>query len=72
MDQLAKPSPNAATPLGHVSFVALYQLGYRTVAAWAARRRSRHALARLDDRLLKDIGFDRLARDREVLAPFWR
>ncbi|MCU9848656.1 DUF1127 domain-containing protein [Defluviimonas sp. WL0024] len=72
MDQLAKPSPNAITPLGRVSVFVLYQFGYRTIAAWAARRRSRHALARLDDQLLKDIGVDRLTRDREVLAPFWR
>ncbi|OYU19354.1 MAG: hypothetical protein CFE34_05765 [Rhodobacteraceae bacterium PARR1] len=42
------------------------------VARWDDRRRSRHALARLDAHILTDIGLtpDR-ARD-EVEKPFWR
>lgn len=38
----------------------------------AQRRRQRRALARLDDRLLRDIGIDREQARREVAKPFWR
>ncbi len=50
---------------------ALVALGL-AVARWDERRRSRHALARLDGHILNDIGLtpDR-ARD-EVEKPFWR
>ncbi len=38
---------------------------------WARRRRDRRALIELDDRLLRDIGLDRLAARREAERPFW-
>lgn len=38
---------------------------------WAQRRRDRRALIELDDRLLRDIGLDRLAARREAERPFW-
>ena len=39
---------------------------------WYERGRQRRDLARLDDRLLRDIGIDRASVDREILKPFWR
>lgn len=37
-----------------------------------AVRRQRRALARLDDRLLRDIGVDREAARKEAAKPIWR
>lgn len=39
---------------------------------WLDRSRSRRQLARLDDRLLRDIGVTRTDADREATKPFWR
>ena len=39
-------------------------------ALWA-RQRSRAALARLDERLLADIGLTREQADTEAAKPFW-
>ncbi len=39
---------------------------------WQERARQRHALAELDERLLKDIGLSRADVAREVSKPFWR
>jgi uncharacterized protein YjiS (DUF1127 family) len=43
-----------------------------TVQAWRARARQRQVLATLDDRMLKDIGINRMTARREVAKPFWR
>ena len=40
--------------------------------AWQDRANQRHCLADLDDRLLRDVGLDRLDVDREVAKPFWK
>jgi uncharacterized protein YjiS (DUF1127 family) len=40
--------------------------------AMEERRRQRHALLCLDDRLLKDIGLSRADVDLECGKPFWR
>lgn len=37
-----------------------------------ARHRSRAQLARLDDRLLRDIGLDAATAATETAKPFWR
>ena len=39
---------------------------------WRDRARERRILARLDDRLLADIGITRLEQARECEKPFWR
>ena len=39
---------------------------------WQQRLRERSALARMDDRLLKDIGLSRSQVECEVSKPFWR
>jgi len=40
-------------------------------ATWADRARMRQHLARMDDRLLRDIGLSRLDAKREINKPFW-
>ena len=39
---------------------------------WQERASQRHALAGLDDRLLKDMGLDCAGVAREAGKPFWR
>jgi uncharacterized protein YjiS (DUF1127 family) len=39
---------------------------------WQERAVQRHALARLDEALLKDIGLSRAEAERETGKPFWR
>ena len=43
-----------------------------TVAAGRERRRQRSALARLDHRMLADIGLTAADVEGEVSKPFWR
>ena len=38
---------------------------------WWRTARERRALARLDDRLLQDIGLTREQAEQEVMRPFW-
>jgi uncharacterized protein YjiS (DUF1127 family) len=42
------------------------------VSMWQERAATRHALARLDDHLLLDIGLTRADVERERMKPFWR
>jgi len=42
------------------------------LAAAQDRRRQRHALARLDDRMLRDIGLSMSDVEVELAKPFWR
>ena len=44
----------------------------RAAFQWQARAAQRHALAKLDDRLLQDIGVDRASAKAEAAKPFWR
>jgi uncharacterized protein YjiS (DUF1127 family) len=42
------------------------------LACWLQRCRQRRALARLDDRLLRDIGVTAADAAAEAAKPFWR
>ncbi|MFA6019620.1 MAG: DUF1127 domain-containing protein [Rhodospirillales bacterium] len=42
-----------------------------SVEAWAERRRSRNALAALDDRMLADLGLNRTDAQAEADKLFW-
>ena len=42
------------------------------VARWEDRQRTRSALARLDDHLLRDIGLNDGRATREAAKPFWQ
>lgn len=41
------------------------------VENWLSISRQRRALARLDDRMLRDIGVSRASANRESNRPFW-
>ena len=43
----------------------------KTLRLWCGRTRQRRQLRRLDDRLLRDIGIDRIAALHESERPFW-
>lgn len=43
----------------------------RVLLRWATLRRERLELAELDERLLRDIGVDRITALREAERPFW-
>jgi len=45
---------------------------WRMLLNWSARSRQRHALAALDDAMLKDIGLSRADIEFEAAKPFWR
>ena len=42
------------------------------VREWRRRARRRQELARLDDRMLRDIGVTRVDAWQEINKPFWR
>ena len=42
------------------------------LAVWQERRRQRFTLARLDDRMLRDIGLTAVDVQHEISKPFWR
>ncbi len=44
---------------------------WETVLSWLETHRQRRALARLDDRALRDIGISRADVWQEVNRPFW-
>jgi len=43
-----------------------------TLSLWYERSRQRRQLARLDDRLLRDIGLDRASAMEEASKSFWQ
>ncbi|WP_347310211.1 DUF1127 domain-containing protein [Defluviimonas sp. SAOS-178_SWC] len=72
MTHAARTAPKLHLPSGRLTARAtVAQLG-RLVNEWSGRRRSRLALSRLDDRLVRDIGLDRALCEDEALRPFWR
>ena len=43
-----------------------------TLRIWHRRARTRRQLLTLDDRMLADIGVDRIDASREAAKPFWK
>jgi uncharacterized protein YjiS (DUF1127 family) len=44
----------------------------RVLGVWWDRIRQRREMARLDDRMLTDIGMSRIEAMREINKPFWK
>jgi len=57
------PLPPLAQVAIHVAYVA---------ATWGQRRRTRLALAKLDEALLDDVGLSTADAKAEFTKPFWR
>jgi uncharacterized protein YjiS (DUF1127 family) len=55
-----------------IDVVSLLETVARVLYAWQERAAQRHHLASLDDRLLRDMGLDRMAIATEIEKPFWR
>ncbi len=64
---LAAPAAPDQGPRRHWAQQAL-----DTLLEWRDRARERHALAQLDDRMLRDIGVSRADVYCEYRKPFWR
>lgn len=66
----------AALSAPHSSLIARLGAGLRraitTPRLWARRRHERHGLLRLDDHMLRDIGFERVQANEMATRPFWR
>ncbi|MDD3447691.1 MAG: DUF1127 domain-containing protein [Gammaproteobacteria bacterium] len=60
----------ATAPGGRL--VAWIRAGVGLVSLWMLRSRERRALARLDDRLLKDVGINPADAWEESRKPFWK
>ena len=59
------------TPVSWKKVMCLCQQGRAHAATWRSRARQRQALARLDDRLLTDVGLTREAQMVECSKLFW-
>ena len=72
MTRLAASAPTPfGLPASHGS-LTVWTRAARVLQQWSRRRRSRIALARLDDRLLRDAGLDAPTAEAEAAQPFWR
>ena len=60
------------TPVSWHKVMRLCRQASALVATWRSRARQREALARLDDRLLADIGLTREVQMVECSKLFWR
>jgi uncharacterized protein YjiS (DUF1127 family) len=58
--------------LHHGGLMRLGGAAGHTLWFWLERSRQRRALAKLDDRLLRDIGLARDEARRECANPFWK
>lgn len=49
-----------------------FAAAFVVIRNWIERARQRHALASLDEAMLRDIGITRVEAARECEKPFWR
>lgn len=64
--EFALPQVQALPPISRLL------MGFAVVVArWEMNLRTRKALQRLDDHLLRDVGLDRLRAEAEWDKPFW-
>ena len=68
-DRIPRETQWQATPRRLSGFLS----GVRaTLREWRQRKDGRRELARLDERMLRDIGLTRLDAEYEINKPFWR
>jgi uncharacterized protein YjiS (DUF1127 family) len=66
---LRRAAPHVALGVGFAT--APLADGWQRLLLWRALARERRALARLEARLLRDIGLDEAAVEAEAARPFW-
>ncbi len=71
MTYATHPHHLGSTGLGH-QLIEWWRSVMETVRLWQERAVARDHLARLDDRMLQDIGLSRADVMRETDKPFWR
>lgn len=64
-------APTGRGSFGHALSHAVEQI-FDTLSVWHQRMVTRHELAQLDERMLRDIGVSRLDVEGEITKPFWR
>jgi uncharacterized protein YjiS (DUF1127 family) len=74
METISRVSAGAEREAGAFgrSFSGRLAAAFERVFTWMERARQRHALAALDEHLLKDIGLTRADIVDEVRKPFWQ
>jgi uncharacterized protein YjiS (DUF1127 family) len=68
----SSPAAFAAAPSRSRSVIELAGTALAAVWTWRFRARSRNQLADLEPRMMRDIGIDPRALEREIAKPFWR
>lgn len=68
----AHHAPQIAYLDGQAGLAGLALRVAEALTIWSERRRTRNRLLALDDRLLWDVGLDRLTALREANRVFWR
>jgi uncharacterized protein YjiS (DUF1127 family) len=63
---------SAARPAFSARLVAAMSEAIAMLRLWARRRHDRRDLLRLDEHMLRDIGFDRTRVEDMAARPFWR
>jgi uncharacterized protein YjiS (DUF1127 family) len=61
-----------AESASRIDIAARARRAFSALLAWQERAAMRRGLARMDDRLLRDIGLTRADVRRELGKPFWR
>jgi uncharacterized protein YjiS (DUF1127 family) len=83
MTHVACPRPSPAVPNAAALATAVSASRHATMreaalriahlfATWLHRARSRAQLQAMDERMLRDIGLDRVAANQEAHKPFWK
>ena len=68
-DRIPRETQWQASPRGLSGFLSGV---CATMRKWRQRKNGRLELARLDERMLRDIGLTRVDADYEINKPFWR
>jgi len=63
---------SSCTPVIEKSPNSIFQTVKYQLSIWLERSKQRNALAKLDDRLLDDIGLNRDQVEHEISKPFWK
>jgi len=72
IDGRRRVSAKTASAGNRNGFTSIARRAVEALATWQDRADGRHALLKLDDRMLRDIGVSRADAMREADKPFWR